>query len=277
MKKVLSLVLAVLLILSLSLSLFSCGERDEKTLRVGASTTPHAEILEAAKPLLEAKGYELQIVTYDDYVLPNLALSSGELDANYFQHLPYLKNYNQKNGVDLVSAGAVHYEPYGLYGKGVGAVSDIPAGATIIVPADDSNETRALFLLAEQGLITLPADASAEAGVSVLDILDNKGYHIVAVQADTVPAQLANANDGTVAVINGNYAIAAGLNIADALATETASGQAASLYANIVAVNPADVDSPKIRALIEVLQSEQIATFIRDTYNGAVVSTVSGN
>lgn len=277
MKKVLSLALAVLLILSLSLSLFSCGERDEKTLRVGASATPHAEILEAAKPLLSAKGYELQIVTYDDYVLPNLALSSGELDANYFQHLPYLKNYDEKNGVDLVSAGAVHYEPYGLYGKGVSAVSDIPAGATIIVPADDSNETRALFLLAEQGLITLPANASAEAGVSVLDILDKKGYNIVAVQADTVPAQLANANDGTVAVINGNYAIGAGLKIADALATEKASGQAASLYANIVAVNPADVDSPKIRALIEVLQSEQIATFIRDTYNGAVLPTATGN
>ena len=275
MKRILSLILTVLTALTLTIPLASCGERDEKTLRVGASTTPHAEILEAARPLLEAKGYRLEIVTYDDYILPNRALADGELDANYFQHFPYLKSYNQANGTDLVSAGAIHYEPFGLYGKGVSSVAAIPAGATIIVPADDSNETRALFLLAEQGLITLPDGATAEKGVSILDIVDRKGYNVVKAEAELVAAQLRNADEGTVAVINGNYAIGAGLKIADALATETAAGEAASLYANIVAVRPADLDSEKIRALMEVLCSAEIAAYIRDTYNGAVVSATA--
>ena len=209
-------------------------------------------------------------MVYDDYVLPNKALADGDLDANYFQHTPYLNSYNASNGTDLVAAAKIHYEPFGLYGNGVSAVADIADGATILIPADDSNETRALLLLAQEGLIELPADASAEKGVTTLDIVDAKGYNVQAVQADTVPAQLANSNPGTVAVINGNYALQAGLKVADALAIEDASGDAAQTYANIVAVRPADADSDKTKALVEVLQSDAVKEYIESTYNGAV-------
>ena len=244
---------------------------DLETITVGASSTPHAEILEQVKDSLAQEGYDLKIVVYDDYVLPNRALADGSLDANYFQHTPYLNSYNASNGTDLVSAAKIHYEPFGLYSNGVASVADIADGATILIPADDSNETRALLLLAQEGLIELPADASAEKGVTTLDIVDAKGYNVQAVQADTVPAQLANSNPGTVAVINGNYALQAGLKVADALAIEDASGDAAQTYANIVAVRAADADSAKTKALVEVLQSDAVKQYIDDTYNGAVL------
>ena len=284
---------ALLLTLALAVSaLAACGQKDntpaasgsstsgaassstgeKETIKVGASSTPHAEILEQVKDALAEKGYDLDIVVYDDYVLPNKALADGDLDANYFQHTPYLNSYNASNGTDLVAAAKIHYEPFGLYGNGVSAVADIADGATILIPADDSNETRALLLLAQEGLIELPADASAEKGVTTLDIVDAKGYNVQAVQADTVPAQLANSNPGTVAVINGNYALQAGLKVADALAIEDASGDAAQTYANIVAVRAADVDSAKTKALVEVLQSDAVKQYIDDTYNGAVLT-----
>ena len=182
----------------------------KETITVGASSTPHAEILEQIKPLLAEEGYDLKIVVFDDYVLPNTALEDGELDANYFQHTPYLNSFNASNGTHLVSAGLIHYEPFGLFGNGVSSLDEVAEGATILIPADDSNETRALLLLAQEGLITLPEDASAEKGVSHLDIVDAKGYNVVPVQADMVPTQLANSDAGTLAVINGNYALAAG-------------------------------------------------------------------
>lgn len=282
MKKITSLILALVLAFSL-VSLSACGDKatddknsdsaDDKVITVGASATPHAEILEQVKQALADEGYELKIVTYDDYVLPNQALADGTLDANYFQHKPYLDSFNAKNGTNLVSVGAIHYEPFGIYGNGVTDLKGLAKGATIIIPADDSNETRALFLLQQEGLIKLPDDADAAKGVSTLDIVDDGGYSIVTVQADTVPAQLKNASAGTIAVINGNYALAAGLNISDALATENADGTAAQTYANIIAVRSGDENSPKTQALLKALKTDAVKQYIADTYNGAVVAS----
>ena len=289
MKKVLAIVLAALLIVA---ALAGCAAKSEtadttattdtaaaettdgklEVLKVGASSTPHAEILEQVKDTLAAEGYDLQIVVYDDYVLPNQSLADGSLDANYFQHTPYLNSFNAANGTDLVSAGKIHYEPFGLYGNGGDSDDAIASDATILIPADDSNETRALLLLAQEGLIELPADASAEKGVTTLDIVDAKGHDVQALQADTVPAQLANSNEGTVAVINGNYALQAGLHASDALAIEDASGDAAQTYANIVACRAGEENSAKIQALVKALQSDAVKTYIENTYNGAVVA-----
>ena len=292
MKKVLAIVLAALLIVA---ALAGCAAKSEtadtaadstttdtaaaettdgklEVLKVGASSTPHAEILEQVRDTMAAEGYDLQIVVYDDYVLPNQSLADGSLDANYFQHTPYLNSFNAANGTDLVSAGKIHYEPFGLYGNGVDSVDAIASDATILIPADDSNETRALLLLAQEGLIELPADASAEKGVTTLDIVDAKGHDVQALQADTVPAQLANSNEGTVAVINGNYALQAGLHASDALAIEDASGDAAQTYANIVACRAGEENSAKIQALVKALQSDAVKTYIENTYNGAVVA-----
>ena len=268
MKK--TLVAVFLFILSIVI-LTGCNNNNDKVIKVGDSSTPHAEILEQVKSALKEKGYELKIVVYDDYILPNKALTDKELDANYFQHTPYLNSYNAANNTNIVSAFKVHYEPFGLYGNGVSSIQNIPSGAKIIIPADDSNETRALLLLAQEGLITLKDNKTVETGITTLDILDNKGYDVVAVQADSVPAQLKNSNTGTVAVINGNYALQAKLNIADALAIEDASGDAAQYYANIIAVNSGDEDSPKIKALVDALKKEAVKTYITETYNGAVV------
>jgi len=239
---------------------------------VGATSTPHGEVLEQIKDTLAEQGYDLKIVIFDDYVLPNTALKDGELDANYFQHTPYLNSFNASNNTDLVSAALIHYEPFGLYGNGVAGVADTPAGATIIIPADDSNETRALLLLQQEGLIRLPEGANAADGVTTLDIVDDGGFKIVPVQADTVPAQFANSDPGTLAVINGNYALQAGLKIADAIAIEDASGNAAQTYANIIAVRNGDENSEKIRALVDALQSDAVKEYIAATYNGAVVA-----
>ncbi len=273
MKKIVTIVLALALVLSLA-ALTGCGDKktDDKVINVGASSTPHAEILEQVKDVLAKEGYTLNITVYDDYVLPNEALNDGTLDANYFQHTPYLNSFNASNGTDLVVAALIHYEPFGIYGNGVSDLSELADGATIIIPADDSNETRALLLLAQEGLITLPADASAINGVTTLDIVDNKGYNVTAVQADTVPSQLANSDEGTIAVINGNYALQAGLHVEDALAIEDASGDAAQTYANVIAVRNGDENSDKIKALVAALQTDAVKDYIAKTYNGAVVA-----
>ena len=240
---------------------------------VGATSVPHAEILEQVKAPLEEAGYKLNIVVYDDYVLPNQALAEGTLDANYFQHRPYLESYNASNGTDLVSAALIHYEPFGIYGNGVSSIADVPDGATILIPADDSNGTRALLLLQQEGLIELPADASLETGVTTLDIVDDHGYNVQAVQADTVPAQLKNSDEGTIAVINGNYALQAGYSVAkDALAVENTDSQAAQTYANVIACRAGDENSEKIQALVKALQSDAVRQFITDTYDGSVVA-----
>ena len=278
MKKLTSLILALILVLSL----VACGGSNDAagdssdaattTITVGASSTPHAEILEQVKDALAADGYELVIKIYDDYVLPNTALNDGDLDANYFQHTPYLESFNASNGTKLSVAGLIHYEPFGVYGNSVTSLSDLAAGATILIPADDSNETRALLLLAQEGLITLPADASAAVGVTTLDIVDNGGYDIQAVQADMVPAQLANSDEGTIAVINGNYALQAGLKVADALAIEDASGDAAQTYANIVACRTGEENSEKVQALVKALLTDSVKSYIESSYNGAGVA-----
>lgn len=269
MKKLAAIIFTLVLVLSLA----ACGGKGgDKVIRIGATATPHAEILEQVKETLEAQGYTLEIVTYDDYVLPNTALEDGQLTANYFQHTPYLESFNTSNGTHLASAASIHYEPFGLYGNGVSDLSAVPAGATIIIPADDSNETRALLLLAQEGLITLPETASAATGVTTLDIVDNHGYNVTAVQADTVPAQLKNSNEGTLAVINGNYALAAGLRVSEALAVEDSSGDAAQTYANIIAVKAGEENSEKVQALVKALKTDAIKSYIETTYNGAVLA-----
>lgn len=250
----------------------SPSDSGDKVIKVGATSTPHGEILEFVKQTLADQGYDLQITIYDDYVLPNKALADGELDANYFQHTPYLNSYNESNGTDLVSAALIHYEPFGLYGNGISSVDEAAEGASIVIPADDSNETRALLLLAQEGLITLPEGANAVDGVTTLDIVDDHGYNITTVQADTVAAQFNNSDTGSLAVINGNYALAAGLSANDALAVEDSSGSAAQTYANIIAVRKGDENSEKITALVNALKTDEVKQYIADTYNGAVVA-----
>lgn len=272
MKKIVTLLLAVCLLAACLVGCAGSGKTGDKTIVVGASSTPHAEILEQVKDVLAKDGWTLEIKVFDDYILPNKALNDKELDANYFQHAPYLDSFNASNGTDLVSAAKIHYEPFGVYGNGVSALSELADGATIIIPADDSNETRALLLLQQEGLITLPEDASASKGVTTLDIVDNGGYDIQAVQADTVPAQLKNANEGTIAVINGNYALQAGLHSSDALALESADGDAAQTYANIIACRKGEEGSDKVKALIAALETDAVKQYIADTYNGAVVA-----
>ena len=288
MKKKLAIVLAVAL---LALSIAACGQSaapaaapaeaapaaeaaapaaESVKLTVGASSTPHAELLELVKPALAEQGIELDIVIYDDYVLPNTALQDGELDANYFQHTPYLNSFNESNGTDLVSAGLIHYEPFGIYSKSVAALADLADGATILVPDDESNQTRALLLLAQEDLVVLPEGASVENGVSVLDIVDAKGYDIQAAQADAIPSLLANADEGTIAVINYNYALGAGFKTSDALAIEDASGDAAQTYANIIAVRRGDETRAEILALVAALQDGAVDAYNEQTGAGIV-------
>ena len=237
---------------------------------VGASSTPHAEILEAVSGELEALGYELDIKIFDDYVMPNLALADGEIDANYFQHEPYLLNFNAENGTDLVSAAAIHYEPMGIYGGSKSSLDELAEGDIIAVPNDGTNEARALLLLQDQGLITLKEgiDASTETA-TILDIAENpKNLEIVEMEAKNIPHSLP---DVAFAVINGNYALQAGLTGNDALASESADSDAAQTYANILAVRAGEEDSAKTQALVTALTSETCRQFIEETYDGAVV------
>ena len=243
-----------------------------EVIKVGATATPHGEILESIKDVLAAEGYELDIVIYDDYVLPNTALADGELDANYFQHRPYLNSYNEQNGTDLVSAAVIHYEPFGIYSNGVASLADLAEGATILIPADDSNGTRALLLLQQEGLIELPEGSSLDSSLTTLDVVDDHGYVITPVQADLIPSQLKNSDEGTIAIINGNYALAAGYTSDDALAYESTDSEATETYANVVAVRSGDENSAKIQALVKALQTDAVKQFINDTYKGSVVA-----
>lgn len=271
------LVLVLSLLLSIAF-LTSCGkvekarlERLEKgIILVGASSTPHAEILEYVKPLLAEKGYELQIKIFDDYVLPNEALNNNELDANYFQHTPYLNSYNKENKTELVSAGIIHYEPFGLYGNGITDLKNVPTGTKILIPADDSNGTRALLLLAQEGLIELDPSKTIETGITTFDITNNNGYQIVDVQADMIAAQY-KTETNVLAVINGNYALAANINISSALAVESKDGEAAQTYGNIIAVKKGNESDARVKALVEVLQSETVKNWIKEKYSGAVL------
>ena len=234
---------------------------------VGASPAPHAEILEAARDLLADKGYDLEIVEYTDYVQPNNALESGDLDANYFQHKPYLDTFNEENGTHLVSAGAIHYEPFGIYAGKSDSLDELADGAEVLVPNDVTNEARALLLLQDQGLLTLKEDAGLTATIN--DITENpKNLDIVELEAAQLPRSL---QDADIAVINGNYAIEAGLKVTDALAVEASDSLAAQTYGNVVAVREGDEESNKTKALMEVLTSDDIKEFIETKYDGAVV------
>ena len=264
MKKLLSLILAAALCLGIS----SCGKTDEKTITVAATSAPHAEILEQCKPLLKDKGYDLEIKVMDDYVTPNTATEDGEVDANYFQHINYLNDFNKNNNTHLVNVVGVHYEPFGIYAGTRKSLSDLKDGDTIAVPNDATNEARALLLLAENGLIELKEGVDITA--TKKDIVKNpKNLDIRELEAALLPSVL---DEVACAVINGNYAIASGLKIADALAVENADSVAIKQeYVNILVVKDGNQDLPKIKALAEVLTSDEIAKFITDNYNGAVV------
>ena len=276
MKKLLKLVATLALAISTAFSVVGCTKDDPNVIKVGASPTPHAEILRQCINPLKELGYTLEIVEFDDYVLPNTSVQDGQTDANYFQHVPYLNDFNANNGTDIVSVCAIHYEPFAIYGKNVTKTDfeTTKTGRTILIPNDGSNGTRALFLLQEQGYITLKDGVSASDTLTVLDIEDSNGNTVVDVTASEIPAQLNVANDGTLGVINGNYALSAGLNVANALALESATGEAASLYANILAVKRGNENSPKIQALKQVLLSIAIKNYINSTYKGAVLSVV---
>ncbi len=243
-------------------------KKDLEKLTVGASPSPHAEILEVVKDALAEKGYELDIVTFTDYVQPNSSLEDGTLDANYFQHEPYLVQFNGENDTHLVSAGAIHYEPMGIFPSKTKALADLADGATVAVPNDTTNEARALLLLEAQGLIKVNPDAGLNA--TIYDITENpKNLEITEIEAARIPTVLP---DFDIAVINGNYAIPAGLNVAnDALALEDKDSAAAQTYANIIAVKEGNEESDKTKALVEALQSDAVKTYINDTYDGAVV------
>lgn len=234
---------------------------------MGASPAPHAEILEVVKGLLAQQGVDLEIVEFTDYIVPNQAVESGEIDANYFQHITYMNNFNTEHGTHLASVADVHYEPFGIYAGKTAALADLADGAQIGIPNDPTNGGRALLLLQEQGLITLPGDAGLEP--TVLDIQDNPhNYDIVEMEAAQLPRSLDSLD---LAVINGNYAIQAGLNVADALAIEAADGTAGTAYVNVLTVKEGREEEPAIQALAAALTSDEVRTFMNDTYGGAVV------
>lgn len=288
MKKILALTLSAILCLGL---LAGCGTEggsaatdpaseptsgatntpsgELETITVGASSTPHAEILDAVRGELETLGYNLEVVVFNDYVQPNTALADGDLDANYFQHEPYLTTFNSERGTDLVSAGAIHYEPMGIYPGTKSSLDDIAEGDTIAIPNDGSNETRALLLLQDLGYITLADGIDASSNATVEAIVDNPlNLEITEMNAENIPHILADVAFG---IINGNYALQADLTGDDALASESADSDAAQTYANIVACRNGDENSDKIQALITALTSETCREYIESTYNGAVV------
>lgn len=251
-------------------ALTGCGKKEDsnKTITVAASATPHAEILEYAKDKLKEKGYDLKVTIFDDYVKPNEVVESGEFDANYFQHVPYLESFNEEKGTHLVVAGKIHYEPFGIYPGTKNSFDEIENGDTIAVPNDTTNEARALLLLQDNGIITLKEGAGIAATVN--DIESNP-YNVKIVELEA--AQVARVVDETAfVVLNGNYALAAGFSVGkDALAYEKSDSEAAKTYVNVIAVKEGEQEEEAIQALIEVLKSEDVKQYILDTYDGAVL------
>ena len=241
---------------------------DDKTITVAASETPHSEILEAAKPILEEEGYDLEVTVFDDYVQPNEVVESGDFDANYFQHIPYLNSFNEEKGTHLVNAGGIHYEPFGIYPGTKSSLDDIADGDTIAVPNDTTNEARALLLLQDNGIIKLKDGAGLEATVN--DIEENPyNVEIVELAAEQVARV---AEETSYIVLNGNYALQAGYSVSkDALAYETSDSEAAKTYVNVIAVKEGNENSDKIKALVDVLKSDEIKGFINEKYDGAVI------
>lgn len=279
-------VLALVLALVLSLSLAACASKSTETasssteaaasgtaeskgtITVAASPTPHAEILAQAKPILEAEGWTLEVKEFQDYVQPNNVVESGEFDANYFQHIPYLENFNEEQGTHLVNAGGIHYEPFGIYPGTKASLDDIAEGDTIAVPNDTTNEARALLLLQDNGILKLKKDAGLTA--TVLDIEENP-YNVEILELEA--AQVPRVKDEVAyVVLNGNYALDAGFSVAkDSLAYEQSDSDAAKTYVNVIAVKEGNENSEKIQALVAALKSDTIRQYIVDTYDGAVV------
>ena len=246
----------------------AAGGEESKTITVAASPTPHSEILEAAKPLLAEKGYELDIKVFEDYVRPNEVVNSGEIDCNYFQHVPYLESFNEEKGTDLVVAGKIHYEPLGIYPGTKKTLEEIGEGDVIAVPNDTTNEARALLLLQDNGIIKLKDGAGITA--TKQDIAENP--HNVEIK-ELEAAQIPHVKDEVAySVMNGNYALQAGLIAAkDALSYELPDSEAAATYVNVIAVKAGNEENEGIKALVEVLKSEDIKKFIADNYDGAVI------
>ena len=263
-KRLLALALALILVLAVT----ACGNKaDDKTVVIGATPAPHCEILEVAKELMASEGYTLDIQEFNDYVVPNNSVEQGELDANYFQHITYMNSFNDEHGTHLVSVAGIHYEPFGLYAGKTASLEELADGAQIAVPNDSSNEARALLLLQQEGLIVLKEDAGLAATKD--DIVENpKNLEIVEMAAEQLPRTL---QDVDMAVINGNFAIDAGLKVADAVAVEAADGAAAEAYVNVLTVKEGMEEDAGIQALIKALQSEEVKAFIEETYAGAVV------
>ena len=265
MKKTIAIILALILTLSLA----ACGGKtDDKTITVAASPTPHAEILKVAAEVLAKDGWTLEIKEYTDYVQPNNVVEDGEIDANYFQHVPYLEQFNADNGTHLVSVAMIHYEPFGIYAGTKSSIADLAEGDKIAVPNDGSNRARALLLLEAEGVIQLKEGVGMDA--TDLDIVGNPlNVEIVQMEA----AQIANVRDSVaLAVINGNYALQAGLNAGtDALAVEDAASISATTYANILVVKEGNENTEKTQALIKAVMSEEVKAYINETYSGAVV------
>jgi D-methionine transport system substrate-binding protein len=273
-KKILALALAGVLVVG---ALTGCGssksessekKTDDKKITVAASATPHAEILEEAKTLLKDEGYELEVKVFDDYVQPNNVVESGEFDANYFQHVPYLEQFNEEKGTHLVVAGKIHYEPFGIYPGTKKDLKDIAKGDKIAVPNDTTNEARALLLLQDNGIIKLKDGAGIKATVN--DIEENpNNIEIVELEAAQVPRVV---NEVAYVVLNGNYALEANYTVKkDALAYEKSDSEAAKTYVNVIAVKEGNENSEKIKALVDVLKSDSIKKFINEKYDGAVI------
>ena len=261
MKKLVAAVLTGVLVAG-TLSTGVYAKDDDKTITVAASATPHAEILEEAKPLLEKEGYDLEVTVFDDYVRPNEVVESGEFDANYFQHIPYLDQFNEEKGTHLVNAGG------GIYPGTKDSLDDLEDGDSIAVPNDTTNEARALLLLQDNGIITLKDGAGLNA--TVKDIAENPhNVEIVELEA----AQVARVTGETAyVVLNGNYALEAGFSVGkDALAYEKSDSEAAKTYVNVIAVKEGNENSDKIKALVDVLKSDEIKDFINEKYDGAVI------
>lgn len=269
MKKIVSLILSTILVAGLFAGCSSASKKeDSKVIKVAATSVPHAEILAKAKPILAEKGYDLQVTEFQDYVQPNEVVESGEYDANYFQHEPYLNSFNEEKGTHLVIVGKIHYEPFGIYPGTKSSLADIADGDTIAIPNDTTNEARALLLLQDNNIITLKDGAGLTATVN--DIVDNP-YNVEIIELEA--AQVARVKDeNAYVVLNGNYALEAGFSVSkDAIAYELASSEAAKTYVNVIVVKEGNENNEGVKALVEVLESEEIQNYINETYDGAVI------
>ena len=263
MKRVLASIAAATLTLALAVPAAAEG-----TIKVAASPTPHAEILEAAKDILAEEGWDLEVTEFEDYVQPNLVVESGDFDANYFQHVPYLESFNEEKGTHLVDAGDIHYEPFGIYPGTKSSLDELEDGDTIAVPNDTTNEARALLLLQANGVLTLKEGAGLTATVNDIES-KSKDIKIQELEAAQVPRVL---GEVAFAVINGNYAVEAGLSVSDdAIAYEASDSEAAKTYVNIIAVKEGNENNEGIVALVDALKSDEIKDFINEKYNGAVI------